>query len=402
MNAAPLAVLGAPPAFAEPVHVGRPNVGDVDAFLSRMRGILERRWLTNQGPLVQEFEQRLEAAVAVPHCVATCNATVALEIVARAIGLEGEVLVPSMTFVATPHSLAWQGITPVFCDIDPRTHMLDPGRVEAMITPRTTGIVGVHLWGNVCDVAALEGIAGRHSLALIFDAAHAFCCRHQGRPIGGNGLAEIFSFHATKFFNTFEGGAVATRDDVLARQIRLMRNFGFQGIDDVVGLGINGKMSEASAAMGLTAFDAVEEFLVVNRRNFAHYRDGLAGLPGVRLLEPDCPAGSNYGYVVLEIDPREAGLTRDELHAVLWAENVLARRYFYPGCHRVEPYRTRDPHAGRELPVTERVVERVLVLPTGTSTSPEAIERIAAIVGTALARRNEVRAAVSAVGIPDA
>ena len=224
-----LAVLGGLPSFAETLHVGRPNIGRRDRFLSLMNDVLERRWLTNNGPLVQEFEASLTRYLGVKHCIPMCNATVALEIAIRASGLKGEVIVPSYTFIATAHALQWQEITPVFCDIDPLTHTIDPDRIEGLITPRTSGIIGVHIWGHTCDIAALTRIAERRGLTLMFDAAHAFGCSHHGRMIGNFGLAEVFSFHATKFLNSFEGGAVVTNDDELAAKIRLMQNFGFAG-----------------------------------------------------------------------------------------------------------------------------------------------------------------------------
>src|SRR5436189_3835480 len=189
--------------------------------MARIEDLLDRRWLSNNGPYVQEFEERLADFIGVKHCVAMCNATVALEIVIRALGLEGEVIVPSFTFIATAHALQWQEITPVFCDIDPRTHNLDVAKVEEALTPRTSGIIGVHLWGRACNVEALTEIAERRGLKLIFDAAHALGCSHGGVMIGGFGDAEVFSFHATKFFNTFEGGTVVTDDDGLATRIRL-------------------------------------------------------------------------------------------------------------------------------------------------------------------------------------
>jgi dTDP-4-amino-4,6-dideoxygalactose transaminase len=222
-----LAAFGGPPEFAQKLHVGRPNVGDRDAFMRRVERILDARWFTNYGDCVQELEERLARYLGVRHCVTVCNATVGLEIVARALGFEGEVIVPSLTFVATAHALQWQQIRPVFCDIDPRTHCIDPDQVERLVTPRTTGIVGVHLWGRSCDVDGLQAVADRHGLGLMFDAAHAFGCTYKGRMIGGFGRAEVFSFHATKFFNTFEGGAITTDDDDLAARLRLMTNFGF-------------------------------------------------------------------------------------------------------------------------------------------------------------------------------
>jgi dTDP-4-amino-4,6-dideoxygalactose transaminase len=203
--------------------------------------------------------------------------------------------------------------------------------------------------------------------------------------IGGFGDAEVFSFHATKFFNTFEGGAVVTNDGALAAKIRLMKNFGFAGYDRVVYIGTNGKMSEVSAAMGLTSFESMEDFITVNRRNYLSYRKELAGVKGIQMLALEGVERRNFQYVVLEVDEEEAGLSRDDLVTVLWAENVIARRYFYPGCHRMEPYRSYYPHAGLLLPVTERVASRVLLLPTGTAMDESRIKEVCGIIRLALA-----------------
>jgi dTDP-4-amino-4,6-dideoxygalactose transaminase len=383
--------MGGTPSFKEILHVGRPNIGDSKRLLERISDTLDRGWLTNNGPNVQEFEQELSKLLGVEHCVATCNATVALEITIKATGLTGEVIVPSWTFIATAHALQWQEITPVFCDVDPVTHNLDPRRVEEMLTPRTTGIMGVHLWGRPCDTDALAYIARRHNIRLIFDAAHAFGCSYKGRMIGGFGDAEVFSFHATKFFNAFEGGAIATNDAELAARIRLMKNFGFEGYDKVSYIGTNGKMNEISAAMGLNSLESLEEFINVNRRNYRQYREELHGVPGVHLLPHDETERCNYQYVVLEIDAPDTGLSRDELVHILWAENVHARRYFYPGCHRMEPYRSYYPHAGLMLPVTERLAERVLSLPTGTAVGDDQITTICSIIRTAVSRSSTIR-----------
>lgn len=386
-----LALFGGTPAFDAPLHVGRPDVGDRARLLARIHDMLDRNWLTNDGPFVREFEERIAGMVGVKHCVAVTNGTVGLEIAARALGLKGEVILPSMTFVATAHALKWQEITPVFCDVDPVTHNIDPGRVGALITPRTSGIVGVHLWGRACNAEALAEVARRHGLVLLFDAAHAFGCTHRGRTVGGLGAAEVFSFHATKFLNALEGGAVATDDDELAERVRLMRNFGFHGDDNVIYVGTNGKMCEAAAAMGLTSLESLEEFRATNERNYREYRTRLKSLPGFRLLEYDENEKHNYRYIVVEIDRSEAGLGRDQVMSVLRAENVLARRYFYPGCHRMEPYRSLFPEARRVLPVTEAVLERVLVLPTGTAIGCEEIETISQILRLALEAPRQVR-----------
>jgi len=391
-----LAILGGEPAFTEPLHVGRPNIGNRKALIERINDMLDRRWLTNNGPYVQELERRIADYLGVKNCIAMCNATVALEIAARALDFHGEVIIPSFTFIATAHALQWQEITPVFCDVDPTTHNIDAGKVETLITPRTTGIVGVHVWGRPCPVDALEEIAQRRRLKLMFDAAHAFGCSYKGRMIGNFGQAEVFSFHATKFFNTFEGGAVVTNDDDLARKIRLMTNFGFSGYDNVIYVGTNGKMTEVCAAMGLTGMESLDDFIAANRRNYAAYQAGLRDIPGLRLISFDENELNNYQYMIVEVDETVAGISRDDLVRVLQAENVLARRYFYPGCHEMEPYRSYFPHAGLLLPETERLTQRVMSLPTGTAVGPEEIAEVCAILKLAIQESQALRFRLSA------
>ncbi|MEW5686859.1 MAG: DegT/DnrJ/EryC1/StrS family aminotransferase [Pseudomonadota bacterium] len=374
-----LAIRGAAPAFDSPLHVGRPFVADRAAYLRRVEAMLDSGWLTNNGPLVHEFEARLAQQLGVRHVVAMCNATIALEIAVRALGLQGEVIVPSYTFIATAHAVSWQGITPVFADIDPATHVIDPASVEAMITPRTTGIVGVHLWGGAAPVEALEALARKHGLKLMFDAAHAFGVTHGGRPIGGFGDCEVFSFHATKFLNSLEGGAIATNDDALAESARLMRNFGFSGLDNVIHPGTNGKMVEACAAMGLVNLDGLDTIVAANARNWRAYKTALAGLECVRLLPYAEGERNNYQYVVVEVGDGSAA-TRDQIVDALHAENVLARKYFWPGCHRMKPYRDAYPWADKHLPNTNAVAARVVVLPTGPSVGVEDIETICGVI----------------------
>jgi len=372
---ADLAINGAPPAFAEPLHVGRPNIGDRKAFLDRVNAILDNQWLTNNGPMVREFEQRLAKHLGVKHCVVMCNGTIALEIAIRALGLKGEVIVPSWSFVATAHALSWQDITPVFADIDPRTHNLDPDAVRRMITPRTTGIIGVHLWGRAAPIDELQAIADEHGLTLMFDAAHAFGSTYKGRTIGHFGACEVLSFHATKAFNTMEGGAVVTNDDTLAEAMRLMRNFGFHGYDNVIHPGTNGKMVEVCAAMGLTNLDRLDDVFASNRRNHAAYKAALSTVPGVSVLDYDANERNSHHYVVVEVDERSAA-TRDQIVGALHAENVLARKYFWPGCHKMKPYRDLYPHAGLMLRNTETLAAKIIVLPNGAWLSDAAINTI--------------------------
>ena len=386
-----LALFGGNPHFEELLHVGRPNIGDRKAFLSRVEDILDRRWLTNNGPMVQEFEKRICDLLGVKHCVAVCNATVGLELTIRALNLTGEVIVPSLTFIATAHALQWQEITPVFCDVNPSKLCLDPDCVECMITPRTTGIIGVHLWGTPCDIDKLAEIAQRRNLKLIFDAAHAFGCSYAGTRIGNFGHAEVFSFHATKFLNCFEGGAITTNDDVLAAKLRLMKNFGFSGYDKVTYIGTNGKMSEVSAAMGLTSLESMDTIIARNRDNHGCYAAQLSSVKGLKLRSYDDSEHPNYQYIVVEVDEQQSPLSRDELMRVLQSENVAARRYFYPGCHRMEPYLSYFPHSHLLLPVTERALQGVLLLPNGTAIGEEEISLICGIIRTASANAESVR-----------
>lgn len=376
---ADLAINGAAPAFVDPLHVGRPNVGNREVFSRYAAELLEQRRLTNNGPMVRELERRIAKRLGVRHCIAMCNGTIALEIAIRALGLEGEVIVPSWTFIATAHALYWQGITPVFADIDPETHNLDPEAVRRKITPRTTGIIGVHLWGRPAPINELQALAEEHRLKLMFDAAHAFGCSYKGRMIGNFGACEVLSFHATKVFNTFEGGAVVTNEDELADAMRLMRNFGFAGYDNVIHPGTNGKMPEINAAMGLVNLDALPEFVVANRSCYQAYTEAFGGVEGLTLLNYDPSTNPNYQYVVLEVGPRFP-TQRDDIVTTLQAENVLARKYFWPGCHRMSVYRNLYRHENPSLQATEAVANRVVVLPTGANLPENAIESIVSFI----------------------
>jgi dTDP-4-amino-4,6-dideoxygalactose transaminase len=367
------AVHGPPPLFPEKLHVGRPNLGDRGRLLARFEDLLDRGWLTNGGVYVEAFEQEIAAYVGVKHCIAVCNATIGLQIAVRALRLTGEVIVPSFTFPATVHALAWEGLTPVFCDVDPRTHNIDPHAAEKLIGPQTTGILGVHLWGNACDVDALSDIADLHGLRLFFDAAHAFGCSHAGRLIGNFGEAEVFSFHATKFLNSGEGGAIVTNDDDLAEDMRRLRAFGLEE-GEVAGLGTNAKMPELSAALGLTNLESRDQFIAINRRNNNAYVAALRNACGLALLPLDDNDRHNHQYIVVEVDRRRAGLTRNEIVSALHAANVLAKRYFAPGCHRMPPYR--DTPLRSPLPHTERLCDCLLQLPTGSAVSTADIARI--------------------------
>lgn len=372
--------MGGSPAFLQPLHVGRPNLGDRERMMERMNDLWDRAWLTNHGPYVAEFENRIAALTGARNCIATCNATTALELTIGALKLTGTVIVPSFTFIATVHALYRQGVTPLFCDIDPETHNIDAVQAAALVRADTSGILATHLWGRACDVAALQQLADKHDLKLLFDAAHAFGCTHQGQPIGRFGSAEVFSFHATKAINSFEGGAITTDDDELAAKLRLMSNFGFTDYDRVDYLGTNAKMSEPCGAMGITSIESMDEIFARNRENHGEYRDRLGSIPGLKLAEYDPGERSNFHYIVVEVDDQDFGLARDDLQRVLMAENVLARKYFAPGCHRSEPYRSLAAYQELSLPATEQLCDNVLCLPTGTAVTRKDIGLICEIV----------------------
>jgi dTDP-4-amino-4,6-dideoxygalactose transaminase len=384
-----LAIFGGSPVFDQPICTGTPNIPDISRFWERANLVLSRRQLSNGGPFVRELEANLATLLGVKHCIATCNGTVALEIAIRALGLQGEVIVPSFTFIATAHALQWLGITPVFADVDRTTHNLDPKHVATMITPRTTGIVGVHLWGRPCDVDQLTQLAQFHDISVLFDAAHAFACSHNGRMIGNFGNLEVFSFHATKFFHTFEGGAVATADDILADKLRSLRNFGFSSEGTVLSVGTNGKMNEVCAAMGLTCLDDIDGFVASNYQNYKQYQGGIQSLAGIRMVHFDERERCNYQYIVIEIDEQITAIDRDLLLLILECEHVVAKRYFYPGCHRATPYRSTSI-AHNVLPQTDILAKRALVLPNGIAIRRDHIDRICDIIRFSILHAKEI------------
>lgn len=350
--------------------VGTPNIGDPAAFQARVGAALERGYLSNGGPFCQEFESRLAEALGVGHCIAVCNATVGLEIAAVALEITGEVILPSFTFVATAHAMRWVGLTPVFCEIDPVTHNIDPARLPELITERTSAILGVHCWGRPCDTEAIGRIADDNGLKVFYDASHAIFCTHGGRPIGGFGELEVFSFHATKFLNTFEGGAITTNNAELAERLRCLRNFGLKTPEHSIGAGTNGKMSEVSAAMGLTNMEAAEGFFEANLRNHELYRSELSECEDVRVIGYPDAERNNRQYVIAEVRDRDRVWNR------LRESGIGTRRYFHPGVHQMEPYAGSPVHVRVPLPETEALCSRVLALPTGIRVTGDQVREV--------------------------
>ncbi len=382
---ADLAIFGTPPEFPTPVHVGRPNLPDRERFLQAVGAILDRNILTNDGPEVRTLEERFCDLTGAGHAVAVSNATIGLQLVARALGLKGRILMPAFTFVATAHAFKWLGLEPVFCDVCADTHNLDPAQVERHLKGGVAAVIGVHVWGRLCAPIELENLCRKHGVPLLFDAAHALGCEGFGRRAGAFGTAEVFSLHATKICHSFEGGMITTGDSALASSLRQMRNFGFSGYDRVEGLGINAKLPEVSAAMGILSLGSIEQFRGVNQRNGELYRRKLGSLPNLRFADPAAGEHSNHHYVVAEFLSPWPAATRDAVYQALHAEGVLARRYFHPGCHRMEPYASELAAAGLRLPQTEALCQRVLCFPNGSAVDPGIIERICDLTALILA-----------------
>ena len=385
-----LALVTGIPAFTTTLKTGSPNVLQPDRTAALIAAAMRDNRLTNDGPLVQELESRFAAFQGVKHAVAVANDTLGLQLAAWALGMRGDILMPSFTFIGTAHALAWIGLRPVFCEVSRDTHTLDPQRVVDAMTSATGGILGVHIWGQPCDIESLQRIAKTRGVPLLFDSAHACGSSYRSVRVGGFGDAEVFSLHATKSINGLEGGVVTTNNEDLAERVRLLRNFGFVGEDAVSGIGINAKMNEFSAAMALANLECYDRLFAHDREIHEAYRHGLAGLDGIALQEcrPDSRRCDHYAVVSVS---ETAAIGCEALRRVLAAENVIARRYFFPGCHRLPPYNREH----RSLPITDRLCRTVLQLPTGLQLTPEDAAKIAAIVAHACEHADEVEAVLA-------
>lgn len=354
-------------------------------YEAAFRDIFERQYYTNHGPLAQTLEHRLSAMLGVRHAICVSNATIGLMMLGEALGLRGKVITPAFTFIATAQALTWVGLEPVFCDVEPETHQLDPACVEALIDPEVSAILPVNLWGDCCAIPQLQDIATRNGLRLFFDSAHGFGCGFDGRPLGGFGQAEVFSFHATKVFSAAEGGCITTNDDALAGKLRNIRSSYGAGVPVPVVKTSNGRMSEAHAAIALLNLDEFPGFLDRNRQIFDSYSAGLSGIDGLRLHRPGRTSATNHQYIVCDVDEGAFGMSRDALLQHLQRHNIVARRYFYPGVHRCPPFNDL-PRPGT-LPVTERLTGRLLQLPSGALVQDEDVRMICRIISNASRRQ---------------
>lgn len=350
--------------FKEPVYVTRPFLPALPDYQSKLEEIWKSRWLTNAGAMHEALEQRLAEYLGVEHLSLFCNGTIALLVALHALDIhEGEVITTPFTFPASTHVLFWNGVKPVFCDIDPATCNLDPAGIEALITPRTKAIMPVHVYGTPCDTGAIAAIGEKHGLPVIYDAAHAFGVIHEGRPAAAYGDLSVLSFHATKVFTTVEGGAVVSRSAEQKRYIDLLKNFGISGEETVVNPGINGKMNELQAAFGLLCLEHIDADLERRRAVARRYRHNLRGVPGLTLLPQPEREGGNGAYVPLRVEAQGYGHSRDALHSLLREANVVSRKYFYPLCSHFEFYRELPSAAPEHLPEAERAAREILCLP---------------------------------------
>jgi dTDP-4-amino-4,6-dideoxygalactose transaminase/lipopolysaccharide/colanic/teichoic acid biosynthesis glycosyltransferase len=369
------AIAGGTPIFSEPVRFLLPTLPKLRSVLRRYMPAYDRGLITN-GALVSRLEESVAERLNVRHCVAVSSCTSGLCLVVRALGLEGEVIVPAMTFFATAHALLWNGLQPVLADCRPDNWNIDPADVERRITPRTSAILAVHLYGNPCAVEELSEVAARHGLKLIFDAAHAFGSEYRGRRIGQFGDAEVFSLSPTKILVAGEGGLVTTNDATLARLLRTGRNYGDAGTYDCELLGMNGRMSEFHAAMALSGLELVEMKVRRYNRIARLYRDRLSGLEGISFPEVRSDDVSTFKDYCIHVESAAFGCTRDELVAALRAENIEARRYFYPPLNRQLLYRE-FAREGPPLPHTDRLSDGVLSLPIYHSLEDRTVNRVA-------------------------
>lgn len=392
MSRSHLAFLGAEPAFKTPLPVGQLYFPSWERYEAAFRGIFERQYYTNQGPLTQELEAKLQEFLGVRHAICVSNATIALMMLPDAMGLTGKVVLPSFTFAASAQSLSWAGLEPVFCDVDPETHHITPETLAAAMDDDVRAIMGVNLWGGACDLTAISEFARARGAQLYFDSAHGFGSSIDGVRLGGFGRAEVFSFHATKILNATEGGCVCTNDDDLAARLRNIRSSYGAGRPVPVVKTANGRMSEAQAAVALMSLEDFPENQRNNETLYRLYEARLAAIPGLTLVKPAGVTFSNCQYLVCRVDERVFGVPRDLLVDVLRAENILARRYFYPGVHRSIPYVHTLPQYLDRLPNTDQLCATSIQFPVGALVS----DKDAGIVCDVLARAHELAREVRA------
>ncbi len=366
------------------IYVTQPSLPPLGEFISYLEKIWSNKILTNGGPFHQQLEEAMCEYLGVKHLCLFTNGTIALITALQALRIAGEVITTPYSFVATTHSLLWNGIRPVFVDIDPISLNLDPDKIEAAITSETTAIMPVHCYGRPCDVDRIQKIANKYDLRVIYDAAHAFGVQHNGRSVLIHGDLSVLSFHATKVFNTFEGGAIVCPDIETKRHIDNLKNFGFEDEVTVVAAGINGKMSEINAAFGLLQLGYINESLQQRKTIDVQYRKGLAGIKGIHCLSDSGGNMANYAYFPILVRP-DYPMSRDELFELLKSHNIFARRYFYPLISDFPMYQSLPSASHTNLPVARQAAAEVICLPIYPELSAAQVDSIIAIVASAVA-----------------
>lgn len=365
--------------MTKPIYVTKPHLPSLDDFIPYLKEIWDTGVLTNGGQFHQRFESALRDFLAVEQVALFCNGTIALVTALQALRITGEVITTPYSFVATAHSLLWNGIRPVFVDIDPSTLNIDPAKIEAAITPQTTAILAVHVYGHPCDVVAIQTIADNYNLKVIYDAAHAFAVQNSDGSVLRHGDLSVLSFHATKVFNTFEGGAIVCPSAKVKQRIDHLKNFGFVDEVTVVAAGINGKMSEFNAALGLLQLDSYEDVRARRSQIDARYREELEDVAGVRCLDRSGETVDNFSYFPILID-REYPLSRDALYERMREQRILCRRYFYPLISEFPMYRGLPSARRSNLPMAALASDAVLCLPIYPSLQPEDQDRIIDVI----------------------
>lgn len=345
------------------ITVTSPLLPSLEDFIPYLEDIWNRKWLTNNGYYHKELEKALCEYLKVPYVSLFTNGTLPLICALQALRITGEVITTPYSFVATTHSLWWNGIKPVFVDIDPVTCNIDPDKIEAAITPKTTAIMPVHVYGKPCDTSRIQEIADKYGLKVIYDAAHAFGVEVNGKSILEAGDMSTLSFHATKVYNTIEGGALICKDEKTKRRIDYLKNFGFADETTIVAPGINGKMDEVRSAYGLLNLKQVDAAIESRHRTAVKYREALRGVEGISFMEDMLGVRHNYSYFPIFIDAKKYGMTRDELYFKMKGQNVLGRRYFYPLISEFSAYRGLESAKPENLPVASKVADSVICLP---------------------------------------
>ena len=362
------------------ITVTSPLMPDLEELNQYLQDIWQRKWITNNGHYHKELEKALCEYLDVPYVSLFTNGTLPLITALQALRITGEVITTPYSFVATTHSLWWNGIKPVFVDIDPKTGNLDPDKIEAAITPRTTAIMPVHVYGKPCDTERIQEIADKYGLKVIYDAAHAFGVKVNGESILKAGDMSTLSFHATKVYNTIEGGALVMHDEQTKKRIDYLKNFGFAGETEVVAPGINSKMDEMRAAYGLLNLKQVDEAIEARHQVAVKYREALRDVEGITFFDDMPGVKHNYSYFPIFVDAEKYGMTRDELYFKMKEQNVLGRRYFYPLISTFSTYRGLDSAKPENLPNAHKMADEVICLPMHHALSEDDVNRIIELI----------------------